>query len=108
MPHGTILGPMLFMLYIDDIDNAIASLIKLLVEISVLYSNIRNQNNQVILQNDLDTISSWAEKWLMELNINKRFFHSIILKRYYSFHDYDIHGAAQNRVANHDYPCIAI
>ena len=62
---------MLFLLYINDINNAIKSQIKLFADDSVLYRNIRNQNDQIILQNDLDTISSWAVKWLMELNINK-------------------------------------
>ena len=61
---------MLFLLYINDINNAITSQIKLYADDSVLYRNIHSQNDQVILQNDLDTISSWAEKWLMELNIN--------------------------------------
>ena len=62
---------MLFILYINDINNAITSQIKLFADDSVLYRNIHNQHDQVILQNDLDTISSWVEKWLMELNINK-------------------------------------
>ena len=62
---------MLFLLCINDINNAITSQITLFADDSVLYRNIRNQNDQVILQNDLDTISSWVEKWLMELNIDK-------------------------------------
>ena len=72
---------MLFLLYINDINNAIKSQIKLFADDSVLYRNIRNQNDQVILQNDLDTISSWVEKWLVELNINKCSVLSITLKR---------------------------
>ena len=72
---------MLFLLYIMDINNAITSQIKPFADDSVLYGNIRNQNDQVILQNDLDTISSLAEKWLMELNINKCSVISIALKR---------------------------
>ena len=71
VPKGSVLGPMLFLLYINDINNAITSQINLFADDSVLYRNISNQNYQVILQNDLHTISSWAEKWLMELNINK-------------------------------------
>ena len=62
---------MLFLLYINDINNAITYQIKLFAGDNVEYKNIHNQNDQVILQNDLDTISSWAEKWLMELHINK-------------------------------------
>ena len=94
---------MLFLLYINDINNAIISQIKLFTDDSVLYKNIHNQNDQVILQNDLDTITSWAEKWLMKLNINKCSVLSITLKRNSIFHDYDILGAMPKRVTNHDY-----
>ena len=59
--QGSVLGPMLFLLYINDINNAITSQIKLFADDSVLYRSINNQNYQVILQNDLDTIYSWAE-----------------------------------------------
>ena len=71
VPQGSVLGPMLFLLYIDDINNAIISQIKLFADDSVLYTNIHSQNDQVILQNDLETTSSWAKKWLMDLIINK-------------------------------------
>ena len=94
---------MLFLLYINDINNATKSQIKLFSDDSVLYRNIRSQNDQVILQNDLDTISSWAEKWLMELNINKCSVLSITLKRNSIFHDYNILGAMLKQVTNHDY-----
>ena len=93
---------MLFLLYINDINNAITSQIKLFAD-SVLHINICNQNDQVILQNDLDTISSWAEKWLMEQTINKCYVLSITLKHNSSFHDYNILGTTLKRVTNHDY-----
>ena len=48
----------MFLLYINDKNNAITSQIKLFAGDSVLHRNIHNQNDQVILQNDLDTISS--------------------------------------------------
>ena len=94
---------MLFLLYINDINNAIKSQIKLFADDSVLYRNICSQNDQVILQNDLDTISSWAKKWLMELNINKCSVLSITLKRNSIFRDNNIIGATLKRVTNHDY-----
>ena len=108
VPQGSVLGPMLFLVYINDISNAITSQINLFADDSVLYRNIRNQNDQVILQNDLDTISSWAEKWLMDLNINKCSVLSITLKHNSIFHDYNILGATPMRVTNHDYLGVTI
>ena len=94
---------MLFLLYINDINNAIRSQIKLPADDSFLHRNICNQNDQVILQNDLDTISSWPEKLLIELNINKCSVLSITLKRNSSFHDNNIIGTTLKWVTNHDY-----
>ena len=90
VPQGSVLGPMLFLLYINDINNAITSQIKLFAYDNVLCGNIRNQNDPVIFQNDLDTISSWAEKWSMELNINKCSVLSITLKHNFIFHDHNM------------------
>ena len=94
---------MLFLLYINDINNAITSQIKHIADDSVLHRNIQNQNDQVILKNDLETISSWAENWLMELNNNKCSVLSITLKRNSIFHDNNILGAMLKRVTNNDY-----
>ena len=99
---------MLSLLHINDINNAISSQIKLFSDDSVLYINIRSQNDHEILQNDLDTISSWVETWLMEPNINKCSVLSITLKRISCFHDNYILGAKLKRVDNHDYLCLAI
>ena len=82
MPLGSVLGPMLFILHINDIDHAITSQIKHFADDSVLYMNICAQNGHLILQNDLDTMSSWAEKWLMELSINKCVVLSITLRQF--------------------------
>ena len=61
MPQESVLGPILFLIYINDINNAITCQIKLFADDGVLHRNIHSQNDQVILQIDLDTISSWAE-----------------------------------------------
>ena len=112
VPQGSVIGPMLFLLYINDRNNAITSQIILFADDCVLYRNIHNQNDQVILQNDLDTISLWLVDcgcgWLMELNINKCSVLSITLKCSYIFHDYDTLGAMLRRVTNHDYLGVTI
>ena len=75
--QGSVLGPMLLLLYINDINNAITFQVKLFADDSVLYRNIHDQIDQVILQYDLDTISSWAEKWL--INVLSSLLHSNII-----------------------------
>ena len=90
------------------INNAIISQIKLLTDDSVLHRYIHNQNDKVILQNDLDTISSWAEKWLMELNINKFSVLSITFKHNSIFHDNSILDKMPKHVTNHDYLGVTI
>ena len=99
VPQGYVLGPMVFLLFINDINNSIASQIKLFAGDGVLYRKIHSQNDQVIRKNYLDPISSWAEKWLIELNINKCSVLSITFRCNYIFHDYDM----LKRVTNHDY-----
>ena len=94
---------MLFLLYINDINNVITCQIKLFADDSVLHRNIHNKNDQVIPQNDLDTISSRAEKLLIELNINKCSVLSTTLKHNSIFHDNNVPGAMLKRVTNHDY-----
>ena len=103
MPQGSVLGPTLFLLYINDINNAIPSLIKFFADDSVLYRNIHSQSDQVILQKNIGAIFSWSEKCLMELNINECSVLSITLKRNSIFHDHTILGATLSRVTNHDY-----
>ena len=70
--------------------------------------NIRNQNDQVILQYVLNTISSWDEKWQLVLNINKCFVLSITLIRISIFHDNDIPGTKLKRVTNQHYLGVTI
>ena len=108
VPQGSVQGPMLFLVYINDINSAITPQLKLFSDDSVLHRNICNQNDQVILQNYPDTISSWAEKWLMKLNINKSSVLSITLKHNYIFHDNNILGVTLKRVTDNDYLCVTI
>ena len=104
VPQGSVLGPMLFLLYINNIDNAITSQIMLFADDSVLYRNIHNQNDQVILQNNLGTISLWADG----ANISKCSVLSIALKHNSSFHDNNMLGTSLRSVGNHHYLGVTI
>lgn len=71
VPQGASLSPLLFLIYINDLPNNIKSKLKLFADDCVIYNPIRSPADNIILQEDLDTISSWCEKSLMPLNLSK-------------------------------------
>jgi len=70
-PQRTVLGPLMFLLYINDIDENILSTIRLFADDCVIYRIIESVEDSLCLQSDLHTIYSWANKWQMKLNIDK-------------------------------------
>ena len=71
VPQGTVLGPLLFLLYINDINSNILSSIRLFADDCVVCRTISNEDDVVLLQKDIDEISRWAQRWQMKFNINK-------------------------------------
>ena len=65
VPQGTVLGPLLFSLYINDISADIESEIRLFADDCVCYREIKNKEDTLKLQRDIDRLGSWARKWGM-------------------------------------------
>ena len=65
VPKGTVLGPLLFSLYINDISADIESEIRLFADDCVCYREINEIEDTVKLQKDIDRLGSWARKWGM-------------------------------------------
>ena len=75
VPQGTVLGPLLFSLHINDITSDIESEIRLFADDCVCYREIKNVEDTVKLQKDIDRLASWARKWGMRfqpVKCNKR------------------------------------
>ena len=73
VPQGTILGPLMFLLYIDDIGLQITSELGLFVDDIVFYGVVNNISSAEVLQSDLNKLVVWSEKWQMAFNASKCF-----------------------------------
>jgi len=78
VPQGTVLGPTLFSIYINDLPEAILhSSIKLFADDCILYKAIHTPADSELLQEDVCVLQDWQHKWLMRLNESKCFVMSI-------------------------------
>ena len=71
VPQGSVLGPILFLIYINDITINIHSEIRLFADDILLYRAIKLPNDHSMLQGDLNTLTKWADDWMMKFNISK-------------------------------------
>ena len=71
VPQGTVLGPLMFLLYINDISDNISSSLRLFADDCLMYRVIKSAEDVHRLQNDLDVLAQWASLWQMNFNTDK-------------------------------------
>ena len=73
VPQGTVLGPLLFLLVINDITTNLNSgtRIRLFADGCLIYRAVHSTQDQILLQQDLDTLQSWSTTWGMKINPSK-------------------------------------
>lgn len=81
VPQGTVLGPLLFLLFINDIGNNISSKLRLFADDALLYRSISSPEDTTLLQKDLTYLHEWSLIWNMKFNIKKCFFLPFIRPR---------------------------
>ena len=71
VPQGSVLGPVLFLVFINDLPDNIRSSVRLFADDCVLYRNIYTPSDCTILQDDLDSLAGWESEWQMKFNVAK-------------------------------------
>ena len=69
VPQGSVLGPLLFLIYINDLEKNIKSNIKFFADDTMLFSIVKHPEISANeLNHDLDIIQKWAHQWKLEFN----------------------------------------
>ena len=71
VPQGSVLGPILFLIYINDLDSNLISKIGKFADDTKMCKGIRSAEDVVKLQEDIDKLSKWSLDWQMQFNTDK-------------------------------------
>ena len=71
VPQGSVLGPTLFLIYINDLDCGLKSKIAKFADDTKLGGKANNLVDCENIQSDLDRLTQWSEKWQMKFNTDK-------------------------------------
>ena len=71
VPQGSVLGPILFIIYINDIDVGLNNIVSKFADDTKIGNAIITEEDRLKLQEDLNKIAEWSKIWQMPFNVNK-------------------------------------
>jgi ribonuclease P/MRP protein subunit RPP40 len=71
VPQGSVLGPLLFLININDLPEVISNVSKLYADDNKIMAVVKNTEDRDNFQHDLNSLNEWCNKWLIKLNLDK-------------------------------------
>ena len=103
VPQGTVLGPLMFIMYINDISAGTSCSIRLFADDCLLYRVVDSTRDAALLQWDLKLMCRWADAWEMDFNPSKCYKLSITKRRCPLSYPYTINGVILKHVSSNPY-----
>ena len=108
VPQGSVLGPVLFLLYINDISSSVKSSLRLFSDDCILYREIWEVQDCWALQDDLDQMSLWSKTWQLNFNVKKCYHLGVTCKKVPTEFQYVLNGQPISRVSAAQYLGITV
>ena len=71
IPQGSVLGPLLYIIYVNDLPLHVENHIYLFADDNKLYARIADLDDCHRLQSDLDNLKTWSDRWQISFNTSK-------------------------------------
>ena len=71
IPQGSVLGPLLFVIYINDLPENVVSSIFLFADDTKIFKEVNSINDSKIIQKDIDELEKWSNDWLLRFHPDK-------------------------------------
>ena len=102
VPQSAVLGPILFLTYINDLGDGTKPTVRLFADDTVLYNTIKTATDSTQLQDDIRTLESWEGRWQMAFNGAKCHQLTVIKKRNKIF-SYTLHDQTLDKITSTKY-----
>ena len=103
VPQGSVLGPSLFLYYVNDLPANLRSTVRLFADDTIAYLTITSAADCHTLQSDLDKLSVWEKNWKMAFHPAKCNVLSVSRKKKPVTFDYHLHGNVLEHVQSAKY-----
>lgn len=105
VPQGTVLGPLCFLIYINDMPNCVSTGTKtrLFADDAFVYREINDDSDHEAFQHDLDALSSWGSDWQMNFNTDKCYTMHFSNNKSHTITPYKLCGNVLSTTNSHSY-----